>query len=191
MKPDVTRTDRLCRLFCTVLDRIISARALRETKGNSLSPAQFAGLQFIYLHPNACIKELAQGLSVSHPAAVKLVERLEAKGLIARSPHKTDRRMVQLSVTRSGARQASAVIRARSRAIEKLLAAAGEECSCNLMACLEAFIKAAVAEERDRNGVCLHCGTNHDPDCPACQVEEELGTSDQPACHSKTVKPTP
>lgn len=185
MKPDVTRTDRLCRLFCSVLDHLISARALRDTAGESLSAAQFAGLQFIYLHPHACIKDLAHGLSVSHPAAVKLVERLEGKGLIVRSPHETDRRVVRLTVTSSGARQASAVIRARSQAIENVLSAAGEDCRCNLLACLEAFIKTAVAGERDLNGVCLHCGSSHDDNCPACQVERELGTSERPVRERK------
>lgn len=174
MKADVTRTDRLCRLFCSVIEGLISTRALRETVGDRLSPAQFEGLQFVYLHPQACIKDLAQGLSVSHPAAVKLVERLESKGLITRSAHKTDRRVVQLSTTRSGARQASAIIRARSAAIEKVLQAAGDGCSCDLLGCLEAFIKTAVSNERDLNGVCLHCGGSHDDDCPACQVERSL-----------------
>jgi DNA-binding MarR family transcriptional regulator len=174
MKADVTRTDRLCRLFCSVIEGLISTRALRETVGDRLSPAQFEGLQFVYLHPQACIKDLAQGLSVSHPAAVKLVERLESKGLITRSAHKTDRRVVQLSTTRSGARQASAVIRARSAAIEKVLQVAEDGCSCDLLGCLEAFIKTAVSNERDLNGVCLHCGGSHDDDCPACQVERGL-----------------
>jgi DNA-binding MarR family transcriptional regulator len=174
MNPDVIRTDRLTRLFCMVIDDIITTRALQRTVGDKLSRAQFEGLQYIYLHPGSCIKDLANGLAVSHPAAVKLVERLEGKRLIARSAHERDRRVVQLVTTRSGSRQASTVIRTRAEAIQAVLAEADDCCSANILDCLEIFVKTAIADEKDLNGVCLHCGGRHVDDCPVCQTEYDL-----------------
>jgi MarR family transcriptional regulator, negative regulator of the multidrug operon emrRAB len=174
MSADRIRADRLSRLFCNVVEDIITARALQQTTDGEVSRAQYAGLQFVYLHPACCIKDLANGLAVSHPAAVKLVERLEAKGLIARSPHQRDRRVVQLAATRGGIRQVEAVMVARSENIESVLERAGDGCRCDILGCLEAFIKAALSDEKDVGGVCLRCGGMHDDGCPVCETEYEL-----------------
>lgn len=174
MGPDLLRADRLSRLFCTVVDEIVTARALRQTMNGEISRAQFAGLQFVYLHAQCCIKDLARGLAVSHPAAVKLVERLEGKDLIARTPHLRDRRVVQLAVTDEGCQQVEAVMLARSQAIESVLDRAGEHCSCDILNCLDAFVKAALSDQDDISGVCLRCGGMHDDDCPVCTAEYEL-----------------
>jgi MarR family transcriptional regulator, negative regulator of the multidrug operon emrRAB len=174
MSADPIRADRLSRLFCNVVDEIITARALQQTVNGDVSRAQYAGLQFVYLHPECCIKDLANGLAVSHPAAVKLVERLEAKNLIARSPHLRDRRVVQLAPTPAGIEQAEAVMVARSAAIESVLERAGEGCQCDILGCLEAFVKAALSDEKDVSGVCLRCGGLHDDGCPVCETELEL-----------------
>lgn len=170
---DVTRADRLSRLFCCVLENIVTPRALARA-GNDLSASQFAGLQFIYLHPHSCIKDLARGLGVSHPAAVKLVERLEARKLIRRSARADDHRVVELSATSSGSRKARSIMKARAEHIGELVAASGVECSGDLLACLEAFIRAALKDERDVNGVCLRCGGSHDDECPVCKAELAL-----------------
>ena len=168
---DATRADRLCRAFCNVIDEVITPRALTQAFGDALSRAQFDGLQYIHLHPQACIKDLAHGLAVSHPAAVKLVERLTAKGLIARSAHETDKRMVRLVVTEEGGRYAAEAMAARSAAIMEVLSGADAGCSCNLLNCLQAFIELSLSDEKSVDGVCLHCGGAHSDDCPVCQAE--------------------
>jgi len=174
MNPDPTRADRVCRVFCNVVDGVVTTRALKQSCGDELSRAQFVGLQFILLHPSCCIKDLAQGLAVSHPAAVKLVERLTAKGLIVRSAHETDKRMVELAVTKSGQERARAVMALRSQAIMDILAATSPECACRFLDCLEGFIGVALADGKDVDGVCLHCGGYHADDCPVCQAELAL-----------------
>lgn len=174
MSAEIGRADRLCRVFCNVIEDLITAQALRESVGDGLSRAQFTGLQYVHLHPKCCIKDLARGLAISHPAAVKLVERLEAKGLLARSAHERDRRAVHLATTDLGAEQAHAAMAARARAIQKVLRKAGRQCTRDLFGCLEAFIRAALTDEKDVDGVCLHCGGHHDDDCPVCQAELEL-----------------
>lgn len=174
MTDDAVHADRLCRIFCNVIEDLITARALQETIGDGLSPAQFKGLQYVHLHPGCCIKDLARGLSISHPAAVKLVERLEAKKLVRRSRHERDGRVVRLVVTARGRKQAAAAIEARNRSVAKVMGALGADRSGEMLRCIEAFIRAALSDEKDVDGACLHCGGKHDDDCPVCQAEFEL-----------------
>jgi len=174
MTRDLKQADRLCRLFCNVVDDIITTRALKSAVGEDLSRAQFEGLQYVFLHPHCCIKDLAGGLDVSHPAAVKLVERLEAKKLIARSSYERDRRVVQLEVTSQGGDRARRARLARAKAIEDVLSKTGDGCAKSLMECLHNFIKCALSDERDTNGVCLRCGDRHVDECPVCQAEQVL-----------------
>jgi hypothetical protein len=81
---------------------------------------------------------------------------------------------VQLAATRLGIQQVESVMVARSDAIESVLERAGEGCQCDILGCLEAFIKAALSDERDVSGVCLRCGGMHDDGCPVCETEFEL-----------------
>ncbi|MDI9587216.1 MAG: MarR family transcriptional regulator [Acidobacteriota bacterium] len=171
MSGDANKADRLCRLFCNVIDEIITARALAAVEGEDISRAQFQGLQFIYLHPMCCIKDLAEGLDVSHPAAVKLVERIEAKGYITRSAYEPDRRIVQLQVSPEGEALSRQVIEARNQAIDNVLSRLGAPASCDLLRCLEKFVMAALEDQKDMDGVCLHCGGTHVDTCPVCQAE--------------------
>ena len=170
----VTRADRVARLFCGVIQDIITSRAIHEAADGHLSEAQFCGLQFVYLHPHCCIKDLAAGLKVSHPAAVKLVERLEAKSLISRAAHERDRRIVQLTATEDGTRIAECIMEARGAAIERILVGAAGHCKCNILDVLESFVKAALDDEKDFDGVCLRCGGSHDDECPVCETELAL-----------------
>lgn len=174
MTDDTVHADRLCRIFCNVVEDLITSRALRNTVGDDVSPAQFRGLQYVHLHPGCCIKDLARGLSISHPAAVKLVERLETKELVTRSPHEHDGRVVRLVVTALGRKQAGATINARNRSIAKIMRELGADRSGELLRCIEAFVRAALADEKDLDGACLHCGGKHDDACPVCQAELEL-----------------
>ncbi len=171
---DPVQVDRLCRLFCGVMGDVVAPRALAAAFGPDVSRAQFAGLQFVYLHPNCCIKDFAQGLGVSHPAAVKLVERLVSRGLISRFSHEEDKRMVKLKVTQSGGRQTEKMIRTRTNMLVDVLRRANDTCNCDLVVGLGAFVAAALLDEKDARGVCLRCGGTHTDECPVCQAELAL-----------------
>ena len=170
----VTKADRVARLFCSVIDEIINSRAITAVADGQISEAQFIGLQYVYLHPDCCIKDLAGGLKVSHPAAVKLVERLEAKEFISRTAHARDRRIVQLSATDYGKQLTEQIMITRSHAIEDLLNQASANCSCDIIEVLETFVKVALEDSKDLDGVCLRCGCSHDDDCPVCETEYEI-----------------
>ncbi len=67
-------------LVSNVINRSFLEAALERVK-TDLTPTQFAGLRFVALHPGGCIRELAQSLLVSHPAAVKLARGWWTAGL--------------------------------------------------------------------------------------------------------------
>src|SRR5262245_17019623 len=60
-----------------------------------------AALVLVGMSPRTSIKKLAERLRLSHPGAVRLAERLESEGLVARHPAE-DRREVRLALTRKG-----------------------------------------------------------------------------------------
>ncbi|MEN6304073.1 MAG: helix-turn-helix domain-containing protein, partial [Armatimonadia bacterium] len=79
-----TPVNKLCDIFVNLIERVLTDRALAGAPCHDLSLSQWDAVLFIQRHDSCAIRELAEGLQVSHPAAVKLVERLVRKGLIER-----------------------------------------------------------------------------------------------------------
>src|SRR6266511_2360445 len=80
----------------------------------------------------ASIDELRRVLGLSHSGGVRIVRRLEARGLIAREPDPADRRAVRLHLTAEGRKGARRVIAARQRALAALLEPLGERETADL-----------------------------------------------------------
>ena len=68
-----------------------------------LKPVEYTVLTLIAENPGGSLVRLARALSVTAPNITALVDRLEAKGLVARTASKKDRRAQVLQVTKSGA----------------------------------------------------------------------------------------
>jgi len=66
------------------------------------------------------LRELAEAMTVDAPAATVIVNDLEARGLVRRRSHATDRRTKVVSATAAGKRLADAVSRIDERAPEPL-----------------------------------------------------------------------
>jgi DNA-binding MarR family transcriptional regulator len=78
-----------------------------ETRRLGISPQQYLLLLAIKGFPGrdwANITELAERLQIRHNAVIGLVKRAETRGLVARSQdaERTDRRVVQVRLTRAG-----------------------------------------------------------------------------------------
>jgi DNA-binding MarR family transcriptional regulator len=70
-----------------------------------ITPQQHQALLAIKGFPgreHVTISELSERLQIKHHSAVGLLNRLEADGMIVRSPDKNDRRKVFISLTRRG-----------------------------------------------------------------------------------------
>ncbi|WP_030166002.1 MarR family winged helix-turn-helix transcriptional regulator [Spirillospora albida] len=69
----------------------------------ALTLTQFAALAAIERHGSMTPRELADHEKVQPPSMTRVLASLEERGLVARNPHPTDRRQVEMSVTAAGA----------------------------------------------------------------------------------------
>jgi DNA-binding MarR family transcriptional regulator len=168
-----TPFNKLCDIFVNVIERVLTDRALEGAPCEGLSMSQWQGLLFIQRHERCPIRQLAEGLGVSHPAAVKLVERLARKGLIERRESVTDRRVVELRLSHRGRDCVDYVRDQRSRGLERILTKLETEDAERLRRGLQAFVQAALGDEEAVGQVCLHCGVEHAGECLVSRAREE------------------
>ncbi len=169
-----TPLNKLCDIFVNVIEKVLGEQALNTAPCRDLSPSQWDGVLFIQRPPNCSIRHLAEGLSVSHPAAVKLVERLVRKELITRQESSQDRRVVELALSPRGANCVAQVREARARLMEEIVADMPPEATDQLSLGLHAFVCAAVKDRATAQTICLHCGLEHVPECLVQQATDQL-----------------
>src|SRR5438067_12888421 len=102
-------------LAVAVVDRLHDARV--DDDGRSLTAT--AALNHLRLRPGQNIDFLARLLQISHPATVRLVDRLEAEGLVERRPDSDDARSRTLLLTRTGQRVALAATKTRPQVLDQ------------------------------------------------------------------------
>ena len=168
-----TPFNKLCDIFVNVIERVLTDRALHGAPCDDLSISQWHGLLFIQRHEKCPIRELAEGLGVSHPAAVKLVERLARKGLIERQEGATDRRVVELSLSKAGRGCVDYVRDERARGLERIMSQLENDDADRLRRGLQAFVQAALAEQEAVGKLCLHCGIEHAGECLVSHARDE------------------
>ncbi|GAA3665450.1 MarR family transcriptional regulator [Nonomuraea antimicrobica] len=82
----------------------LTRRLRRQAAAHSLTPTQFATLAAVERHSGITPGELADLEKVQPPSMTRVIAALEERGLVARSPHPTDRRQVTVSVTEAAAK---------------------------------------------------------------------------------------
>jgi DNA-binding MarR family transcriptional regulator len=119
-----------------------------------LGPVEYTVLTLIAENPGGSLARLARALAVTPPHITALVDRLEARGLVARNASDADRRAQVLSVTRAGAalvRKATRLIIAAENAVLPL--SPGEQAILaellHKVACARANRAAGEEQERD------------------------------------------
>jgi DNA-binding MarR family transcriptional regulator len=79
------------------------ARRLRQEAGMGLTPSQLAALATVHSHGPLTLGALAEREQVAPPSITKVIAKLEADGLVVRSPDPLDRRVHHVTCTRAGA----------------------------------------------------------------------------------------
>jgi DNA-binding MarR family transcriptional regulator len=79
----------------------LTRRLRRQAAAHSLTPTQFATLAAVERHSGITPGELAELEKVQPPSMTRVIAALEERGLVARTPHPTDRRQVSVTVTES------------------------------------------------------------------------------------------
>ncbi|GAA0946543.1 MarR family transcriptional regulator [Nonomuraea longicatena] len=80
----------------------LTRRLRRQAAAHSLTPTQLATLAAVERHSVTTPGELAELEKVQPPSMTRVIAALEERGLVARTPHPTDRRQVSVSVTEAG-----------------------------------------------------------------------------------------
>jgi DNA-binding MarR family transcriptional regulator len=107
--------------------QISGALFAEEVGGHDLTSVQFAALYAICAHPGLDATRLSALIAFDRSTLGGVLERLEGKGLIARSHAEGDRRAKQLRLTEAGAALLAAVEAPVRRVQDRLLAPLGPE----------------------------------------------------------------
>ena len=79
------------------------ARRLRQEAGTGLTPSQLSALATVHNHGPLTLGTLAEREQVAPPSITKVVTKLEADGLLQRTPDPVDRRFSNVQTTAAGA----------------------------------------------------------------------------------------
>ena len=94
--------NRLPGNFVRRLHQISVAIFLQETEASNITPVQFAALQAALAMPGIDQRTLAGAIGQDASTTTGVIDRLESRGLIERSPSPTDRRARCLTITQEG-----------------------------------------------------------------------------------------
>jgi MarR family transcriptional repressor of emrRAB len=133
------------------------------------APAAIAALR---LYPGCTIDELRGVVGLSHPGAVRLVDRLQRAGLVDRRPG-DDGRTVALVPTAAGEDAAARILAARLTAIGDVLARLDDDGRRALEPLLECLVGGLAADPLTARRVCRLCDADacgHPQHCPITQA---------------------
>jgi MarR family transcriptional repressor of emrRAB len=170
--PAARQANLLGALALGAVDRLHGA--LVDGSGRSLSST--AALIHLRLRPGETIDFLAHVLGVSHPAAVRLVDRLEAEGLVERHAGR-DLRSRALLLTAAGhgaaARTLSRRLEALAAVLDPLTAAERRQ----LEPLVEQLLAGLTHDRWSARHICRLCDfpTCANPDCPVDSAATEPG----------------
>jgi len=167
------RENLLGALVLTVGDRI-----REETEGVlGHSGGAAAALAAIAQQPGGTVEDLRRAIGRSHPAAVRIVDRLVELGLVVRRPSGRGP-AVALTATAEGRERARRVLAARRRVIGETMPDLAPEEAATLTAILERALQKA-AELPHGVTVCRLCdkGRCRRDDCPVVRRLEEQGVA--------------
>ncbi len=137
-----------------------------------------AALVTLGAEPGLSINALRQILSLSHPGTVRLVDRLEADGLVQRRAGSNGRTLA-LFLTEAGRDRRSAILSARRQSLSLAMQALSEGDRQHLTSLLETLLSAMTTSEQRAFALCRLCD---EAVCPRdrCPVEQRYDDLTQP-----------
>jgi MarR family transcriptional regulator, negative regulator of the multidrug operon emrRAB len=135
--------------------------------GEAPEPGHAAAAIALLRHePGMPIERLRRALSLSHPGAVRLADRLAASGLVERRPAAHDRRSVALHLTPEGEHSCTRILATRHDRLARALAVLSPGERATLARLTEKLLASFVEDERQAYAVCRLCDTAACADCP-------------------------
>jgi MarR family transcriptional regulator, negative regulator of the multidrug operon emrRAB len=121
---------------------------------------------------------LRGALGLSHPATVRLADRLQARGLVERRRAGDDGRSVGLCLTATGRAAAAAARQARAEALEPTLAVLRPSERRTLAALMDKVLAAQTTSSERSRWICRLCDPDacgHPRRCPVTRAAMALG----------------
>lgn len=167
---------RVSNLFAQILTKSLSERLVAELTHEEITLPQLQALRYIWLHRNATVGEVAEGLDISYPSATNMLNRLVRKGLVTRHGNPADRRFVEVQITEKGERITRQVEEERTARLKQVLDEMSSEERDALIAGLRAFIITAVGDDDHMvEEICLRCGVQANGNCPITEIYPSVG----------------
>lgn len=170
-----SKADRLFDIFARLITRTLTLRLLEEVGRGVITWPQWEALTYVRRHEGCSVSQLANGLSVSQPAATKLVDRLVLKGYVIREENPADRRACRISASKVGAELVDCVRSERQQRFYALIRQMDNDKQAALINGLSAFLEKVLTDADTLSEVCLHCGDEHEPECLVSQARVALG----------------
>ena len=168
-------TARYVEKIATLFGKIVARMQLdAEAEGIGLTPSQVHGLAYLFHHGETSVGDIAHGLGISHPAAVKMVDRLRKKAFVSRVESLTDRRVSLVELTETGREMVERILSRRTQSLSGALARLDQNQLENVMRGLETLLGAALADQKTVESACLHCGDDHIGCCIINRAHLEL-----------------
>ena len=153
-------------LFTEVLGKMLSPDVIKEVCGEEITLSQLHALRYLFRHGEECsVSELATGLSVTTPAATKLIDRLEKRNWVTRREDEKDHRIFHIRLTSQGHNIVEKVKTVRTNRITQIIESMSPEHRHGLLQGLETFIHAALTDDNMMEAICQHCGSEAFDSC--------------------------
>jgi MarR family transcriptional regulator, lower aerobic nicotinate degradation pathway regulator len=130
------------------LQQIAVAVFLQETEGHAITPVQYAALQTVADQPGIDQRTLAGEIAFDTSTIASVIDRLEARGLLARSTSAEDKRVRLLTLTAEGDAVLAALAAGVQRAQQRMLAPLPKPQRAEFMRMLRTLVSANNAHSR-------------------------------------------
>ena len=170
MTADERTANLLGALALTLADR--AGAAVRDSAGLAGSDAAALVTLRNYAEGEP-LDLLRRALALSHPAVVRLADRLQVRGLVERHRSDRDGRAVALRLTPAGRRAADQALAARAEAIAAALDALGAAERRTLERMLERMLEVETTDSTASMVICRMCDPDvcgHPERCPVTQA---------------------
>lgn len=157
--------EKISSLFGRIIVNSLQTQVPDEMSDIDLTFQQLHAMIFTSQHEACSVGDIASGMAISHPAAVKLIDRMLRKGLVVKAEDVQDRRVSCVSLTDLGRQLVESAQAKRTEAIAKALQNMTSEEQAGLVTGLEKLLAATLETENLIESTCLRCGVGHTQSC--------------------------
>ncbi|MBM3458392.1 MAG: MarR family transcriptional regulator [Armatimonadetes bacterium] len=157
--------EKLTGMFSDIIVKSLTLDLHRELEDLGLTLSQVHALTHVAERGKSSVGAIAEALGVTHPAAVKMVERLAQKELVVRGVAAADHRQSEITPTAAGRALVTRIRREREARLVRVLQAMEPEERQALIQGLQGFVRAALQDERALDALCVSCQAVLPTDC--------------------------